>query len=395
MLYVAIIDDLFYAWELSGEDGSSADSYYDMIDYHYDKLTEDIWKEYYSPEFLRHPTSAQFYRLPNLRDLPNGHGPVGALRTKGIGNHKSLPRWAHHVYRTMIRQPNIPLDTMVQLAMSTLRATKQRQQKDCPRAQPYSDTHAWFWLNRHINDLCTFLRRRTDHETLWKPDMYSCKIAQGDVDVWHWQQHYSSERWAEAAVSEMRLEPDLDGTPEPDILGCEWPEDGVIIHGMISGWEPEVGSEEEVAFATAVAVKETEGVPLDALNYSMRSHILLAILHIAFIADDKEKHIESVKQRMVQAGRIEEDKVDDWVRQALALMEPYAAQEDYKWSEGADRDQLLQQALLNNAQLFARWGWMYGRRMTPRAAMFDLGPSRPKQAYWPIFRRSDTIYFEL
>lgn len=49
-------------------------------------LTQDVWKEYYSLEFLLQPATARFWRLPNLRDLPSSNNSIGKLRDKPVGN---------------------------------------------------------------------------------------------------------------------------------------------------------------------------------------------------------------------------------------------------------------------------------------------------------------------
>ena len=47
---------------------------------------------------------------------------------------------------------------------------------------------------------------------------------------------------------------------------CGMPDGGVGVQGWWRGWEPELGSEEEIGFLAAAAVKETEGAYVDSGN---------------------------------------------------------------------------------------------------------------------------------
>ncbi|ROT39915.1 hypothetical protein SODALDRAFT_293526 [Sodiomyces alkalinus F11] len=324
---------------------------------HRELLNQDAWKRYYSPTFLMSALSARFYRLPDLRDLPDSSDPLTAPREKGIGHFTKLPRWAYNVMRTHRRQATLPAETIKQIALSTLQETISRQREDYPdQVQPYSETQALFWLQyMNIDDPEAEIRRET-----WFPNQFGYVTAQGWYDMWAWEKHYSRKRWEESMGAVPFLERDLDGTRKSEIYWCGLPDGGTGAMAWHRGWDAELGSEEEIAFLAAVAAKETEGidVSMSHLDYAMRSHMLLAVLRAAFeTGTERGKYIDDVKRRIVEAGRIdEESKAEQWIRQALMVMEPYVHKRHDGWPAAVeDRGELLRQIVIENGQLFARW----------------------------------------
>ncbi|KAH7175203.1 hypothetical protein EDB81DRAFT_769425 [Dactylonectria macrodidyma] len=328
-------------------DFPSAEDFDTFYAQHQQLLNQDAWRQYYSPTFLAQATSARFYRLPDLQDLPDSSDPLAQPRQKGIGHFTKLPRWAHNVVRTRRRQPTLPVATITQIALSTLQQTIFRLRKDYPSVQPYSETQARFWLKYMKIDSPGPLSIEA-----WNPNEFGIHVAQGAFDMWAWEAYYSRKRWD--SIDAPPLEPDLDGTRKSEVDWCGWPDGGVGVQAWCRGWEPEAGSEEEIAFLAAVAVKGTEGIDVSNLDYAMRSHMLLGVMRAAF-ETEREKHVEDLKRRMVEAGRIDESKAEQWIRQALMVMEPYV----HKWhgwpAAAEDRNELLRHILVENGQLFARW----------------------------------------
>lgn len=203
----------------------------------------------------------------------------------------------------------------------------------------------------------------------WNPDQFGVHVAQGAFDVWAWEAHYSRKLWDSVEARIAPLEPDLDGTRKSEVGWCGWPDGGVGVQAWWRGWEPEVGSEAEISFLAAVAVKETEGViDISNLDYAKRSHMLLGVLHATFASTEPEKrhrHMEDLKRGIVEAGRLdEESKAEQWIQKVLMVMEPYVQKrnEDATWPAPAaiaveDRSELLRQILMENGQLFASARW--------------------------------------
>lgn len=212
----------------------------------------------------------------------------------------------------------------------------------------------------------------------WEHYMFGYLVAQGWYDTWAWEKYYSRERWENSYGVVPALEPDLDGTRPSEIGWCGLPDGGTGSMGRYRGWDPEVGGEEELPVLAAVAVKETENVEtsMSNLDYAMRSHLLLDVLRAAFETEmEREKHIDDLKRRIVEAGRLEEEsKAEQWIREALKLMEPYVHKRKDGWPAAVeDRGELLRQVLEENGQLFARW------KVWPSCKEFNfkLGP-RPE-----------------
>lgn len=326
---------------------ASADEFDEFYTKHYEILNQDAWRQYYSSALLAQASSAHFYRLPDLQDLPDSSDPLAQPRHKGNGHLTKLPRWAHNVVRTHRRQPTLPVETIIQIALDTLQQTIARLRKDHPSVQPYSETQACFWLK--------YMTKNSPDKPskgAWNPNEFGIYVAQGGFDMWAWEVHYSRERWE--AVDAPRLEPDLEGTRKSEVDWCGWPDGGVGEQARNRGWEPEVGSEEEIAFLATIAVKETEGIDMRNLDYKMRSHILLGVMRAAFEAE-KGQQVEELKRGMVDAGRIDETRAGQWIREVLMVMEPYVHKRDGRPASEEDESKLLWQILVENGQLFARW----------------------------------------
>lgn len=175
--------------------------------------------------------------------------------------------------------------------------------------------------------------------------------------MWIWEGYYSRELW-DNSFDLPALEPDLDGTRESELRGCGMPDGGVGVNSWHRGWDEELGSEEDITFLAEVAVKETEGIDMHDLVYALRSHMLLAVMRLAFDTERGE-HMEYLQRRFVDSGRLDEDRVEEWIRQVLMVMEPYAQKANGWPVAEEDRSELLRQILVENGHLFARWRlWM-------------------------------------
>ena len=194
---------------------------------------------------------------------------------------------------------------------------------------------------------------RRARQAWWGPNIFGIHVGTGFYDTWRWEAYYSPKLWDSMEARIAPLEPDLDGTRRSEVQWSGWPDGGLSAEVWMRGWEPELGSEEEIEFLAAVAVKETEGVDMSNLDYEVRSHMLLGVMRVAF-ESRREKHLEDLKRRIIDAGRVDEDKAEQWVQEALKVMEPYVQKWD-GWPAAEDRSELLRHILVENGQLFGRW----------------------------------------
>jgi hypothetical protein len=323
-------------------------------------LREDVHEEYYSPSLLAHPSTARFWRLPDLRDLTDTSDQLRGVRREGIGHFTRIPRWAYLVTLTQWRQPTLSTEMLTQLAISSLQKAISRQQRECPDVRPYSETQARFWLKRMgINSRSANLRKDT-----WAiVYTFSTLIGRGDYDVRQGELLYSTERWE--STGPEALEPDLDGSKKSVIQACGWPDGGVSGEIAEMGWEEELGSEEEVLFLATVAAKEIEVLGVDAdghsddVNYAIRSHMLLGVLRAAF-ETDRTQHVDGLKRQFVSAGRLDDDGVGPWIERVLEVMEPYVAVDGgvaahKRPADASGWSELLRLILEENGQVFGRW----------------------------------------
>ncbi|KFY73828.1 hypothetical protein V499_06113 [Pseudogymnoascus sp. VKM F-103] len=369
IFYLAQIAAGFYRSNFQTDDDPlSADEFDAFYAQHHQLLNQDAWRQYYSPTFLAQATSARFYRLPDLQDLPDSSGPLGEPRQKGIGHFTKLPRWAYNAARTPKRSPTLSIATITQIALSTLQQTTLRLQKDHPSVQPYSATQASFWL-KHMNiDFPDPFTKKQKHR-LNEFDVFA---AQGGFDIWAWEAHYSPKLWDSIEARIAPLEPDLDGTLKSEVMWCGMP-DGCYVEWAARGigWEPEVGGEEEIQFLAEVAVKETESIEVGNWDYEMRSHLLLGVMHSVF-QTEREKHVEGLKQRIVESGIYDKIKVEQWIQEVRVVIEPYMQKLEVWPATVEDRSGLLRHILTENGQLFARW------RLSDTSKEFDF-QLKPKE----------------
>lgn len=327
-------------------------------------ITEDVWKEYYSLDFLLQPATARFWRPPNLRDLPSSTEPTGSPRDdRPVGSWTRLPRWADTVVATYFRQQTIPESTITQIAIDTLRDTisRQREHAEMP---PYSETQVRYWL-KYMRQILPFTTG---------PSYFGIFVAQGGYNMWEWERHYTPERW-HAPSSVEALEPDLDGTARSDHVDwCGWPDDGAGSLATQRGWVYELGSEEEVQFMAAVASKETEQCrDMDALDYSVRSHIILAVLHRNLLPKSEcEEFDKKMRRGILEKGRLDESTIDAWIKNVVGVLEPYTLEKRVALATIDERTALLRRILAENGQLFARGGWKFSKRGPTRGFKFDL-----------------------
>jgi hypothetical protein len=369
--YVAQIAAGIFRWSDQIESElPSADDFDTFYAQHHQWLNQDAWRHYYSTHFLAQATSARFYRLPDLQDLPDSSDPLGAPRLqKGTGHLTRLPRWAYNASRTASRQPTLPAESKTQIALSTLQQTISRQRgAGYPSVSPYSETQARFWLER----MGMYSARAAPKEA-WRRYNFGAKVAQGWYDMWKWEAYYSRNLWDSVEARNAYLEPDLDGTRKSEVTWSGLPDGGTAFMAWTRGWDPEVGSEEEIGFLAAVAVKETEGViEVDNLDYAMRSHMLWGVMRLAFESAERERLMEDLKRGIVKTGRIDDEtKAEQWIQKVLMVMEPYVQKSDAQWPAAVeDRSELLRHILMENGQLFARW------TLSPlsKEFNFELGP---------------------
>ncbi|PLB52364.1 hypothetical protein P170DRAFT_352846 [Aspergillus steynii IBT 23096] len=345
---------------------------------HHALLHPSVWREYYSEPFLKQKTTARFYRLPDLQDLPDSNHPLDIpIRERphvgGSPHVTKLPRWAHNVARTYLRQPLLPLATLTDIALSTLETTIIRQRKAHPSVRPYSETQARFWLEYMV---APYLKARTRTEvpspTRWNENGFGILAAQGFHDMYEWERKYSVQLWEASWEQKGVVEPDVeDGVWKSEIIFCGHPDGGISSYAWWRGWDGELGSEEEIEFLAAVAVEETVGVEhLDKLDFAVRSHILLGVMRAAVkTGREREDLLQELEMGMVQSGRIKE-RARLWLREALGVVKPYVRLWEGVWPDAKERRKMLQQILVENGQLLARW------KASPhlKEFSFELGP---------------------
>ncbi|KAL4993023.1 hypothetical protein BDV10DRAFT_200074 [Aspergillus recurvatus] len=363
--------DIFYLAQLAAaiyrSSGSiegtfpSIDEFDTLYTEHHALLNPSAWRAYYSEPFLNQNTTARFYRLPDLQDLPDSDSPLDLPRERshvGGGPHVTkLPRWAYNVARTYLRQPSLPLATLTDIALSTLEATINRLRKAHPSVRPYSETQARFWLEYMV---ARYSGARTRSEgpsrDAWDENHFGISAAQGQYDVYEWEGKYSVQLWEASWEQSGAVEPDVeDGMWKSEVMWCGWPDGGTGGYAWGRGWEGELGSEEEIEFLAAVAVEEIIGVELDKLDLAVRSHILLGVMQAAVKTGLEREDLQELETGMVQSGRIREERAGLWLREALKVMEPYVRIWEGVWPDAEERGKMLRRILVENGQLFARW----------------------------------------
>jgi hypothetical protein len=152
IIYLAQIAAAYYRWtsQLNGDNPLIFSDFNAFYTAHHDLLHPTAWRSYYSTTFLTQPTTACFYRMPDLQDLPDSSSLLCLLRDNPVSELVlKLPRWACTVGRTRHRQPFLSFDTITEIALRTLGAVLTRLHAACPIAPPFSESHACFWLGEY------------------------------------------------------------------------------------------------------------------------------------------------------------------------------------------------------------------------------------------------------
>lgn len=293
-------------------------------------IGKHVWQQYYSRPFLLQAATACYWRLPDLRDLPDLYWYRDHLsdpEAQASGPLTKLLYWANNVVATYWRQPLLSTDRMLEIALATLEETIDRQRTHPRNLEPYSLTQEKHWLNR-----LGLHRDREQYGNEQVSALYSISenIADDEVDVLEWKYDYTPETWHSEEARTAFVRSDL-GKHEatryrgPGARGWDNPQPHSL--DFARGWTSEIGSEEEVLFLATVAYGELADLSnFDDLDFLHRSHILMGILCAALerASDDREIALANVKRRIIAAGRLDDEEAAElWVSQVMTIMQPY------------------------------------------------------------------------
>lgn len=341
----------------------------DFYEQYYELIGENVWQHYYTRSFLLQSATARFWRLPDLRDLPDLYwyrDHLSESEARVAGPLTKLLYWANNVNATYWRQPILSREKMIEIALATLEQTIEKQRSDHHNLEPFSVTQARYWLKRMglYDD-----RARCGEQSIFSLYPISEEIADDWVDVLGWKHSYTSETWHSKEARTTFIETDVKGYQRSLYTGPNPRAEISQPHGLdfARGWTPEIGSEEEILFLATVAYEELAHYPDPAdLDLKRRSHILMAILCVALGRDSKDEEIAlaSVKRRIIAAGRLDDEEAAElWVLQVMLILRPYVCGFQIGLSTGSasvrqkaeGRRQLLRQILIDNGQLFGRY----------------------------------------
>ncbi|KAH5240613.1 hypothetical protein HBI64_077320 [Parastagonospora nodorum] len=386
IFYLAQIAAAYYHWtdQLNGDDPLTFSDFDAFYTAHHALLNPTAWRSYYSTAFLTQPNTARFYRMPDLQDLPDSSSPLCLPRNNPVSKHVlKLPRWAYTVGRTCHRQLFLPFDTITEIALRTLDTALTRLHAAYPSTPPFSEPHARFWLDEYYKPPIAESKQealstntntqlggeekipssssptsdpspRKDNREAWGPHHFGLNVASGLYDI-----HSLEAQYLAQVSSGKVVEPE---PSKPVFFWCGIPDGGTADQALQRGWQEEIGSEEEVEFLAAVAMEETAGlgagaIKVDELDCSILSHILLAVMQAALVENmqEREHFLGELERRMVQKGRIGEERAGRWVREALEIMVPYVRVWQGKRPGAEKRGEMLRRILVENPLLFARW----------------------------------------
>lgn len=85
------------------------------------------------------------------------------------------------------------------------------------------------------------------------------------------------------------------------------------------------------------------------MDLSIRSHILLAVMQAAVKdSQERKRFLGELERRMVQKGRIGEERAGRWAKEALGIIEPYVRIWQGLWPGVVERGEMLRQILVEN-----------------------------------------------
>ncbi|KAL4944053.1 hypothetical protein BDV06DRAFT_210536 [Aspergillus oleicola] len=257
---------------------------------HHALLHPSAWRAYYSEPFLKQNTTARFYRLPDLQDLPDSGSPLDEPRERSHPHARGNHQPPAHGART--------------------------------RSRP---------LSRDV----------------WAENRFGVLAAQGRYDVYEWEGKYSVGGVVEPDVEDGMWKSEVMwcGWPDGGVGGFAWWRGW---EGELGG-EEEIEFLAAVAVEETIDV-ELDKLDLAVRSHILLGVMRAAVK----TGLETEGLLQELETGMVQSGRIREEMAGLWLREALGVMEPYVRVWEGAWPDADERGKTLRRIFVENGQLFAR-----------------------------------------
>ncbi|SPJ81497.1 probable ubiquitin thiolesterase L3 [Fusarium torulosum] len=247
-------------------------------------MNSGLWRSYYSKDLLFTPKARENWHLPDLQPLPV----IAQLKTsekprqhRGASDIDRLPRFAFSVVQKTLSS-NLRRGGVVKQALETLQSSTMRLRASDSSVPPYSETHAYFWIqiiHAYIRSLeaepsskNTFNRQPT---TLTFEAFKSLFGITGD----EWQQYYSKSKWESIPARMSFVNPDKKALP--NVFGM--PSQARIDLArtqMISAINhrstvsADLPPQEDLDFLAAILMDEAKLIPESELNVVSHASLL-------------------------------------------------------------------------------------------------------------------------
>ncbi|KIW04489.1 hypothetical protein, variant [Verruconis gallopava] len=227
-------------------------------------MNTGLWKEYYTKDLMMSPASRYYWRLPDLRALPdlmNGtKAHMAHERYSCQENQTRLLRFAFAVVGQYM-STDIRRDWFIKQTLATLQTITIRLRAHNSSIPAYSETHAYFWIRivhaaLASNDTSA---KETSKEISVARMNFSRFSTLFDIKDTLWERFYTPMLWEAIEARMTFVSPDLQ--PLPDIITCPSMSPHPVSQKetddvLMAVFEPEVPPAEELAVNSIVLIDE-------------------------------------------------------------------------------------------------------------------------------------------
>ena len=231
-------------------------------------LKQNLWRDYYSESLILSPQSERYYRLPDLKSLPDPNVSLAhrCPSSSQCSYSERIPRFAFAVVCTYLAT-NLDRQWVIKQATSALQSTTMSIRAKCSAMPPYSETQTMYWICRVHKLLCSVISKLdskanvkgTNSESSLKTLSFGGFRAIVPLDCNDWTSHYSITLWNSVAARAMALPPDIRPLPIASRALPNLTMDK-ILHAervdKVIGLSPELPSDQELALYLAISVKQ-------------------------------------------------------------------------------------------------------------------------------------------
>ncbi|CAG7559994.1 unnamed protein product [Fusarium equiseti] len=247
-------------------------------------MNSGLWRAYYTKNLLFTQQARENWHLPDLQPLPtvsqvNSEKPQ---QQKSANDVDRLPRFAFSVVQKTLTS-ELRRGGVVKQALEALQSFTMRLRASDPSIPPYSETHAYFWIqiiHAYIRSLeAKDSPVQNNFNGLGPTLTYEAFKSLFGITGEEWRQYYSQSTWESIPARMSFVNPDKKALPNVFGLPSETRMDlarsqmvNAISHRLAA--PSDLPPREELDFQAAVLIDEAKLIPESELNVASHASLL-------------------------------------------------------------------------------------------------------------------------